>query len=232
MDNPFLQIKKNNFKLKIWIAVISVIFIIIFFVLSGTTNSALQNLEYYKKLNHIFETQESKEIDKLKKELQDKEKELSKYVQLKNTIKAHIMASGISARLAEIYASVIVKESNKRKVSPIIHTALLGSESSFKTNPRHDITNVIGMGGVYWDVWKDDLIKQKIAYNKEQLRNPITNIKASSYILGCYMKQTNGKPREALTHYKGYSKLGREQADHVMKIAKNIKKNTKGNYNV
>ncbi len=231
MDNPFLQIKKNNFKLKLWIVLISVFFIIIFSVLGNTTSSALQNLVYYKQLIHIFKTQESKEIDRLKKELEKKEQELAKYVHLKNNIKTHIMVSGVSAKSAEIYAITIVKESNKRKVSPIIQTALLESESSFNTDPKHDIDAVIGMGGIYWDVWKEALIKQKIAYNKEQLRNPVTNIKASSYILGYYMRQCDEQPKEALTHYKGYSTLGKTQASNVLVLAKKITKTMKGSYN-
>jgi len=161
--------------------------------------------------------------------LKQKDSELKKLTLVKEKIKNHILAknSDISEKVADKYAMTIVKESNKRGHSPIIQTALLDSESSFRSNPKHALGGVVGMGGIYWNVWKDQLRKEGIAYSKEDLRNPIVNIKASAYVVSCYMKECHQNNRLALAHYKGFSPLGRSQAENVLQIAMKIRQNTK-----
>lgn len=139
---------------------------------------------------------------------------ITKYILKKNPKVSH--------EKAEKYADAIIKESVRRGHSPYVQTALLSSESLFQANPRHAISNVIGMGGVYWSVWKKDLKRNGIAYSKDELRNPITGIKASAYILSVYMKQHNSA-RLALSYYKGYSALGKRQANDVMRIVNTLK---------
>lgn len=132
----------------------------------------------------------------------------------------------VSYKKANMYADTIIKESVKRGHSPYVQAALLSSESLFNADPKHAISNVIGMGGVYWSIWKKDLIRNGIAYSKDELRNPITGIKASAYVLSIYMKQHNS-PRVALSYYKGYSALGKKQANDVMRIVNTLKNNEK-----
>lgn len=216
MEHPFLRLERRNLIYKAIILIIALIILIITFKsLNSMYNERTENL---KKVQDI-------KIEKLNQELKKKDEELKKLTTKKNVIKAFILASNskISSDLAEKYASFILKESIKKGNSPYVQAALIESESSFITNPKHDIANVIGMSGIYWDVWKDELKKHKIAHNKEDLRNPYINMRASSHILAVYMDISKGLPREALSRYKGYSALGKSQAKEVMKVAMMLK---------
>jgi len=186
-----------------------------------TNNRINEKVYIYKNLLIHGNEKEQKNEQKIK----ELENELHKLQVTKSVIKEHILAknSRISTKTAELYACTIMKESSKRGNSPFVQTALIGSESSFMTNPKHDISGVVGMSGIYWDVWKTQLKQQGIAYKKSDLENPITNIRASSYILAIYMNQTNNKTVKALAHYKGYCTLGKNQALNVMKIAQKLK---------
>lgn len=222
MENPFLQINKSNKILRVGILIVIGISITLMIMLSNTLSEVLSTQNSF--LN--FKSDKDKEIENLKKQLQEKEEEIKKLSHVKNVIKDHILStnSGISEKVANKYAMAIIKESNERGHSPLIQTALLESESSFRTNPEHALTGVVGMGGIYWNVWKDKLRAEKIAYSKSDLKNPYTNIRASAYILSCYMDECKAIPRDALAHYKGYSTLGKNQANDVMKIALNLKR--------
>ena len=168
------------------------------------------------------------QIKVLETELDKKEKQLKEVSRVTETIKAYIqdMNPDINEKMAEKYAKLIIKESEKRGTSPYIQAVLLKSESSFKRDPKHSIDGVVGMGGIYWDVWKKELKKEGIAYSKEDLRNASTNIKASAYILSCYMDECNAVPIRALTKYKGTSDLGRNQARLVLNEAIKLKAKT------
>lgn len=184
----------------------------------------LTNLFFYVKAeerNKIKEfKQEEKKILVASASDQSKETELTKDV-IKNFIKDQ--NSNVSDAFAEKLSKKIVKESNERGNSPFVQAALLASESSFRTAPKHDIKTVYGMGGIYADVWRKNLKKEGIIWNDVDLLNPYTNIEASSYILSVYMNESK-TPREALARYKGYCSLGKQQENHVMKIALNLRK--------
>lgn len=225
MENPFLRIKKSNNKLKIGLGILFLIasLSLLFAHQMSTAAQKVQTFYIYKK---IFIKEEDPKVKELENELRKKDTELKKLTQTKEVIKEHILSTNdkIPEKTAENYAQTIMKESSKREISPFVQTALLSSESSFRSDPKHALTGVVGMGGIYWNVWKDELRKAGIAQNKEDLKNPIINIRASAYIVSCYMGDCHDIPREALVHYKGYSALGRSQADGVMRVAMNLKR--------
>lgn len=174
----------------------------------------------------ILERQNKILAEKSSKEYREKkatQKIIVAYIQEKNT--------KISQVQAEKYAETIIKVSKENGTSPYIQTALLASESSFIANPKHDISNVIGMGGIYWSVWHKELKEEGIAYSKDELRNPYKNIMASSMIFSTYMKESK-TPREALARYKGYCSLGKKQANAVMTVALNLKQRALKEQNV
>lgn len=228
MENPFLRLSKTNRYLRVGIFLSILLGILIVVFTPKKVEESIKEVYIYKKI-FVKDSEDSSKIDELQKELKQKDSELKKLTLVKEKIKNHILAknSDISEKVADKYAMTIVKESNKRGHSPIIQTALLDSESSFRSNPKHALGGVVGMGGIYWNVWKDQLRKEGIAYSKEDLRNPIVNIKASAYVVSCYMKECHQNNRLALTHYKGYSSLGRSQAENVLQIAMKIRTNTK-----
>jgi len=225
MVNPFLRINKTNIILKWSLVALASLLVLTIIFAQNFVNETVKKVYIYKNLLIHSDNEEAERIKKLEEELKKKNSELKKLTQTKSIIKEHILAknSNIESKTAELYANTIMKESSKRGNSPLVQTALIGSESSFMKNPKHDISGVVGMSGIYWNVWKKELIKEGIAYKKSDLENPITNIKASAYILAVYMNQSNDIPREALTHYKGYSKLGRSQANGVMAVAMKLK---------
>lgn len=132
--------------------------------------------------------------------------------------------SKLTRETAKEYAETILYESRAHaiKVSPFVCASLLESESDFTSNPKHAISDVIGMGGVYSSVWFKDLKSKGFITCKDDLRNPYTNIKCSIYILAKYNAE-KGNLMKALTFYKGFSKLGRSQAHSVMKGAYKVK---------
>lgn len=216
MEHPFLRLERRNLIYKAIILIIALIILIITFKsLNSMYNERTENL---KKVQDI-------KIEKLNQELKKKDEELKKLTTKKNVIKAFILASNskISSDLAEKYASFILKESIKKGNSPYVQAALIESESSFMSNVKHAITNVIGMSGIYWDVWGNELKAAGILQKKEDLKNPFVNMRASSYILAKYKKMSNGSHIEALGRYKGYSALGKSQAKEVMKVAMMLK---------
>lgn len=118
----------------------------------------------------------------------------------------------VSIKKAKLFAKTIMEESTKRNIDPFLQTALLKSESTFYSNPRHSIAEVKGMGGVYWKWWSKDLRNKKIADTICDLEDPIINIEASTYILAKYKKLYKDK---AVAHYKGYTPKGKQQAVNV-----------------
>jgi hypothetical protein len=232
MENPFLRIKKMNTLLK-------VIIFILFLGIGTTYYYTKSSVEDYftdtiKEIDSLKETQElhDSEVKKLEQEILRKDKELKKLSLTKNIIKQYILTKNpdVNERMAEGYALKIVRESKKRGNSPYIQTALLASESSFYKNPKHDISTVVGMGGIYWNVWSKKLKQERIASSINDLRNPYTNIEASSMVLSYYM-DCSKTPREALARYKGFCSLGKSQANQVMSVALTLKAKEK-EYNV
>jgi soluble lytic murein transglycosylase-like protein len=113
-----------------------------------------------------------------------------------------VMTSGASKTNAE----AVINASKMYNVSPVVLTALIQSESSFRFR-KHDLPYVIGLCGINTKVWTD------------LPHNPHTdsgNIHCSAYILRHYLDKSDGDYEEAVTRYKGYSRLGMAQAKRVM----------------
>ena len=236
MENPFTKTKKSNKKL----AIIAIL-------LLGLIPTVYFGNEYKNQL-HFLEVQEKnlylikqKDIDDksiqdlkeaLEKQIQDsiKDKETLKRLKVShNIIKSFILKENpsISHELADNYATKIIMESNLRGNSPYIQAALLASESSFNKDPKHTIKAVIGMGGIYYTVWGEELKDSKIIASLNDLKDPYKNIEASSYILDQY-KDSSKNTIEALTRYKGNCSLGAKQAKQVLAMANILKEKEKG----
>jgi hypothetical protein len=224
MENPFLHIKRMNTKLKVIIATLVVLIPVTFYTAKVSAD------EYYKRVqveNAKLVEEKQKHDSKVKllrDEIEKQKVELKKFTLTKNIIKDFIKDRNpkINEVVANRYAVTIVRESRKRGNSPYVQAALLASESSFNSNARHSIRTVIGMGGIYYDVWGKKLKQEGIAYNIGSLKNPYVNIEASSYVLATYMDMSKS-PREALSRYKGYCSLGISQANNVMSVALKLK---------
>lgn len=228
MENPFLQLKKLNFKLKLIIAILVIGIVATYMATSGYLEEKyLRYIESNKQLTE--EAQKNNvELKKAKDELKKKEDELKHYTLTKQIISDFIAKENTSLphKEAEKYAVKIIQESKRRGHSPYVQAALLASESSFRNNPKHAIRTVIGMGGIYYDVWQAPLKDEGIVRNIDSLKNPYVNIAASAYVMSCYTKRSVNI-RTALAKYKGYCSLGRSQANDVMSVAIMLKQKEK-----
>lgn len=228
MENPFLQLKKANLKLRLYIG-----FLVlgVFGTFYGTSDYLESKYHQYILLNQELsdkEKQNQQELQKIKEELKAKEAKLKQFNLTKQVISDFIKSNNnrLSNEQTERYALKIIQESNKRGHSPYVQAALLASESSFNSNPKHAIRTVIGMGGIYYDVWGKSLKQENIAYNINSLKNPYVNIEASAYVVSYYNNDSQNI-RVALAKYKGYCALGKSQANDVMQVAIELKQKEK-----
>lgn len=89
----------------------------------------------------------------------------------------------------------IIKTSNKYSISPLVLYSLIAVESSFRwwiTHPTVKVqdsktkktisTRAIGLGGVVFEIWGQELKSQKIIETKADLYSISHNIKAIAYI--------------------------------------------------
>lgn len=92
----------------------------------------------------------------------------------------------------------IIKNSEIYNINPIVLYSVLYTESSLKPYMEHKETYIpslkkrikaVGLGGVVWEFWKDDLNKNNIAQTRQDLFEIETNIAASAYILNTYKSQ-------------------------------------------
>ena len=166
-----------------------------------------------------------KENGRLEQELNTLKEEYNKLASSKKKITAYIkkMNPALAESQVKQYSQTIIKTSDEYGYDPLLHAALIKSESTFKSSAKHSIKTVIGLGGVYWDKWSKKLKTAGIADKITDLQNPITNIKASGFILAEYLKQKNNRVYEAVVCYKGVSDVGRERATKVVAEYNNIK---------
>lgn len=128
----------------------------------------------------------------------------------------------ISDKEAGKYAIEIVDQSKLNKVSPYYQAAIGKTESDFDKNAVHGLSYVYGMNGVSAKDWGGFLKEKGIIKHDKELKDPCTNIKASSAIFAYYMDHSKSV-REAITRYKGYCSVGAKRADEVVKIAMMLK---------
>ena len=110
---------------------------------------------------------------------------------------------------------VIYEAGKHYKVDPLLLTAIIKSESNFRPYPKHKLKHVVGIAGVNVPAHQN-----LVMYNPHSVKG---NIWASAQILSSYNK--DGNMTLALTKYKGYSKLGKQQALEVIEDYKRIKGN-------
>ena len=108
----------------------------------------------------------------------------------------------------------VIYEAGKHfKVDPLLLTAIIKSESNFRPYPKHKLKHVVGIAGINVNAHKETLL-----YNPYSVKG---NIYASAQIVSAYNKDNN--MTIALAKYKGYSKLGKQQALEVIEDYKRIK---------
>lgn len=122
--------------------------------------------------------------------------------------------------------NAIFKYSKEYDISPLILFAVLHTESSMRFWIKHSRvyvsvpinpektkfvrihTRAIGLGGIIWEMWKWDLLKNKIAETKSDLYNIDTNIRATAFIISKLqekplLKGVNSKIESAIIRYYG-----------------------------
>jgi hypothetical protein len=153
------------------------------------------------------------------KEFKDKEDKMAFII-----IKQYIIDNqpNMSDKEAGKYAIEIVRQSKLNKVSPYYQAAIGKTESDFDKDAIHSLSYVYGMNGVSAKDWGEFLKEKGIINHDKELKDPCTNIKASSAIFAYYMDRSK-TVREAITRYKGYCSVGKERADKVVKIAMMLK---------
>jgi len=206
--HPFRRVIKAH---KIGLAVLTAICL----VLIGIISYLYVPFEKVKtKEDNLSNTIIQKEIEIKKKEkiIEEKENELKKYSEIKDKMKADFKKcepTYYSEGYADSLTTEFIKVSKDndipedKKLSPYFYYALAWSESSFNPNIRHFYDFVIGLMGVHWLAWKEELIKNKIAREKNDLKNIKVNIKAGAFIFNYYYKKNHFNLRAALKEYKG-----------------------------
>lgn len=127
----------------------------------------------------------------------------------------------ISSTIKKIILDEVIATSTKYNINPVILYSLLHVESSMRFwvehNPVTQVingkkikTNAIGLGGVIWEWYSADLIKEGIAVTKSDLYLPSNNIKATGYIYSimykrAILKGANHRTMSALMRYFGGS---------------------------
>ena len=134
----------------------------------------------------------------------------------------------------------IVKYSKQYKLNPIVIYSLIATESSFKFWIKHSLvtivvkkhkikTRAIGLGGVIWEWYEDELIQNKIAQVKSDLFDISTNIQATCYIYRklkdeAILKGSKDKQESARIRYFGGGLKNRWYADKINKVLASLLK--------
>lgn len=108
-----------------------------------------------------------------------------------------------------IQAQYVLDAAEEHNISYKVLASLIYSESEFK-QCHHADPDWVGLAGINAPVWKGSC-----PYNPYSDKG---NINAAAWILGYYLEMAKGNYLEALTHYKGYSPLGRKYARRVLDL--------------
>jgi soluble lytic murein transglycosylase-like protein len=141
--------------------------------------------------------------------------------------------SYISSRVKDDILDAIVDSAEEFNVSPIILYGILQTESSMRPWIRHSEVAIvkdkasvkvraIGLGGIVWEWWGDDLRANGIAEVKSDLYDPAVNVRAVAYIFSLMkempLKGTAKNAREsALLRY-----FGGNYPSYITKVYTNI----------
>lgn len=90
-------------------------------------------------------------------------------------------------------ANLIVENANKFNIDPKLLYAFIKTESAFNVKAMHKPTRVkalnykkiqaIGLGGVVWEFWGNELVTNTSIQKKSELRDYRKNIEATAYII-------------------------------------------------
>nr|DAK25824.1 MAG TPA: hypothetical protein [Caudoviricetes sp.]DAX61710.1 MAG TPA: hypothetical protein [Caudoviricetes sp.] len=147
-----------------------------------------QFLEYDKRIE-----EQVKIIKSLKNDLDNKES-IDDYFSktMKNSINNF---ENISDTQKKKIIDNIFKFSEKYNINPVLVYAIIETESSFRPYLEHKRTYIpslkkhiqaVGLGGIVWEFWKEDLKNNKIAYSRQDLFEIENNVEAICYILDVY----------------------------------------------
>lgn len=125
----------------------------------------------------------------------------------------------LSTREKTVIYSAIIEASKRYEINPLVIYSILYSESTFRSYLKHaDITltidnkkiktNAIGLGGIVWEWWGEDLVAEGIAETKDDLFDPRTNIFATAYVYKVMysrekLKSAESQGESALMRYFG-----------------------------
>ncbi len=124
----------------------------------------------------------------------------------------HIKEEEIASLLNQIFAC-----SKKYEIDPLLLYSVLWNESRLRNDVTHKTTYVkklqknvtaIGMGGVVWDFWGDEIIKNTSLTSKNDLYIKEKNIEATAFILNRVyskpiLKDAKNRTESALGRYYG-----------------------------
>ncbi len=96
--------------------------------------------------------------------------------------------------------------------------AIIAVESNYRPHAV-STKGAIGLMQVRYSVWHTELKKMGIIESEQCLLNPRKNIRAGTYILGQYLKSTNGNLEKTLKKYSGGAK------NYYKKVIKEMEKN-------
>ena len=125
----------------------------------------------------------------------------------------------LSTREKSVIYSAIIEASKRYEINPLVIYSILYSESTFRSYLKHDDitltinnkkikTNAIGLGGIVWEWWGEDLVAEGIAETKDDLFDPRTNIFATAYVYKVMysrekLKSAESQGESALMRYFG-----------------------------
>jgi len=145
-----------------------------------------QNEEYKKKILHLE--------DKIKK-LNSWKNKKSFVIINRELLKANLdYYTKLSPKIRSIILENVITEANRYNINPIILYSLLHVESTMRFQIQHSLVTIkigkkrlkvraVGLGGVVWEWWDEQLKKEGIAQTRSDLFLPDVNIKAVAYIL-------------------------------------------------
>lgn len=136
----------------------------------------------------------------------DLEVDIKKYTQISNRVKKEIV-------------SEIIDVSKKYDINPLIIYGLIHAESSMKYWINHKEVYVtisgkkqkvkaIGLGGIVWEWWGNQLVKEGIAEVRSDLYDPTINIRATAFVYNKLLdmkmhKSAKNKDESAMLRYFG-----------------------------
>ena len=155
--------------------------------------------------------------------------------------------SNVSTRVKKEIIKTIVEVSKKRDINPLILYSLIYVESSFRfwiEHPKTLITigkkkkyiRAVGLGGIVWEWYKDDLQKSGIAETRSDLFNPSINIRAIGLVYEklrkrSILKGSKNSDESAMLRYFGgnhkwyFEKINKKTSNLVMYSICRRKKN-------